>query len=172
MQMKTKNAKRIKNGITALQFDEAMEKYAAAELREAEIKEAMEAEVNEVLEKYEDNLICIAQARNKAFEMAHSYCMANKETLFNGKRKIGGLHGIAGFRLGTPRLKTMPGSDWNNVLHQLKQKLPDYVRITEEPAKDLLLACRNRENVAPLLAEIGIQVVQDEIFFIELKKAA
>jgi hypothetical protein len=54
----------------------------------------------------------------------------------------------------------------------LKEKLPAYIRTVEEPAKDLLLADRLKENVAPILVEIGVQAVQDELFYIETKKAA
>jgi len=56
------------------------------------------------------------------------------------------------------------------VLDRLKQQLPEYVRLNEEPAKDLLLADRNKESVAPFLRELGLQVVQDELFFIDMKK--
>lgn len=170
--MKTRNAKSIKTEVSAAQFDEAMARYAGTERREAEINKCIELEVNEVLEKYEDELICLSQGKNMAFEMVQSYCLHNKESLFDKRRSIGTLHGIAGFRLGTPRLKTIKGSNWNKVLAELKEKLPAYIRTVEEPAKDLLLADRHKEKVAPLLMEIGVQVVQDELFYIRSKKAA
>ena len=170
--MITRNARRIKTGTTAARFEEAMARYAAAENREAEINKNIEQEVNELLEKYSDELTCLAQAKTTAFEIVQSYCLDNKETLFDKRRSIGTMHGIAGFRLGTPRLKTQKGSDWKKVLDALKQQLPGYVRVTEEPAKDLLLADRHKETVAPLLIQIGVQVVQDELFYIESRKAA
>jgi phage host-nuclease inhibitor protein Gam len=158
--------------ITAAAFEEAMQRYAGAERREAEINKSVELEVNELLEKYNDELMCLAQSKTIAFGIVQSYCLANKETLFEKRRSIGTLHGIAGFRLGTPRLKTTKGSNWDKVLNELRTKLPAYVRVTEEPAKDQLLADRNKENVAPLLQQIGVQVVQDELFYIECKRAA
>jgi hypothetical protein len=36
----------------------------------------------------------------------------------------------------------------------------------------MLLADRHNEKVAPLLLEIGVQVVQDELFYIEPRIAA
>jgi len=171
-QMKTRNAKKQMEEITPAQFEEAMERYACAEYRELEINKSIEDEVNEVLEKYGDELQCLAQGKTMAFETVQTYCLNNKDQLFGKRRSIGTLHGIAGFRLGTPRLKTRKGSNWNNVLLELKEKLPAYVRTIEEPAKDLLLADRQKEAVAPLLMSIGIEVVQDELFYIELKKAA
>jgi phage host-nuclease inhibitor protein Gam len=153
--MKTRNAKKRMTEVSAAQFEDAMSKYALAENREAEINRNIEEEVKEVIEKYEDELMCLAQGKQIAFDMVQAYCLNNKETLFNNKRSIGTLHGIAGFRLGTPRLKTVKGTDWKQALTRLKDKLPEYVRTVEEPAKDLLLADRNKEHVAPLLIEIG-----------------
>ena len=57
-------------------------------------------------------------------------------------------------------------------MKKLREKLPAYVRITEEPAKDLLLADRHKDSVAPMLLEIGVQVVQDELFYIEPRQQA
>lgn len=54
----------------------------------------------------------------------------------------------------------------------MKTTLPDYVRTTEEPAKDMLLADRHKEHVATRLIDLGIEVVQDELFYIEAGKAA
>ena len=170
--MKTRNAKNQSTNITTAQFEGAMSNYAFAERREAEINKTVEAEVNELLEKYQDELSCLAQGKVIAFEIVQSYCLSNKEKLFGNRRSIGTADAIAGFRLGTPRLKTIKGADWNKVLKELKEKLPAYVRSVEEPAKDLLLADRYKEHVAPMLVQMGVQVVQDELFYIETKKAA
>lgn len=153
-------------------FEQAMNRYAAAEVREREINKMMDAEVNEIAEKYAAELQCVAMIKQVAFDEAQAYCVRHKKELFAKKRRIGTVFGIAGMRMGTPRLKTTKGSDWNTVLAALKEKLPAYVRTIEEPAKDMLLADRHNEKVAPLLLEIGVQVVQDELFYIEPRIAA
>src|SRR4051794_16273306 len=107
--MKSRNAKKTAKEITIAQFEEAMERFAYAEYREAEINKSIESDVNEVLHKYEDELMCIAQGKTIAFEIVQSYCLTNKDELFGKRRSIGTLHGTAGFRLGTPRLKTAKG---------------------------------------------------------------
>lgn len=170
--MTTKIIKKSPVEISPAQFEEAMSRYSAAGLRGIEINKAIEAEVNEILEKYEDELQCTTQTSNAAFETIRSYCTGNKSTLFGKRRSLGTPYGIVGFRLGTPRLKTLKGTTWNVILARLKEKLPGYIRTVEEPAKDLLLADRHKETVAPFLMEIGVQVVQDELFYIETKKAA
>jgi phage host-nuclease inhibitor protein Gam len=170
--MKTRNQKKTTIIINTVQFEEAMARYAEAEHREAEINKSIESSVTELVAEYEDELSCLTQGKNLAFDIVQAYCINNKESLFAKRRSIGTLYGIAGFRLGTPRLKTTKGSNWKKVLTQLKIALPDYVRTVEEPAKDMLLADRYKEHVAPLLISLGIEVVQDELFYIDAGKAA
>ena len=147
-----------------------MARYAEAQQRELEINSDIEAEVILLQQQHHEELALLARAKQEAFDLAQSFCIQNKDTLFKSRRSIGTLHGIAGFRLGTPRLRTAEGSEWKDVLTQLKEKLPDYVRTTEEPARDLLLAHRHKEHVAPLLMEVGVHVVQDDLFYIDTGK--
>jgi hypothetical protein len=168
--MRTRTTKRLPTDVTPLQFEEAMARYAEAEQREQEICAGIEAEVSLLQQQHQEELSLLARAKHEAFDLAQSFCSQNKDTLFRSRRSIGTLHGIAGFRLGTPRLKTIDGNDWKAVLAQLKEKLPDYVRTTEEPARDLLLAHRHKTDVAPLLMEVGVHVVQDELFYIDTGK--
>ena len=91
-------------------------------------------------------------------------------------------HGVIGFRTGTPKLKTLKGFTWASALQLVKEFLPDYVRQTWDIAKDKLLADREscvQEPGNPLgpgksmyeqMAKCGIQVVQDEAFYVEPKK--
>jgi phage host-nuclease inhibitor protein Gam len=164
--------KKITENINVLQFEEAMKRYTEATCRETVINRQIEEDVNEVLEKYEQELMLLAQDKQTAFDIAHAYCAANKQELFAKRRRIGTTSGIAGYRLGTPRLQTLKGSNWKTVLKELKEKLPEYIRIAEEPAKDMLLADRHKARVAPMLMQIGVQVVQEDLFYIEPRKAA
>lgn len=158
--------------ITETQFNEAMARYAQAEQSEAELNKTIETEVNDLLLRYEDQLHCLAQAKAAAFDTAHTYCLQRKQQLFARRRSIGTMHAIAGFRLGTPRLRPLKGTNWPQVVEALHQHLPAYVRTIQEPAKDLLLAHRHHQAVAPVLVKVGVQIVQDELFYIESKKAA
>jgi len=58
------------------------------------------------------------------------------------------------------------------VVEKLQSELPGYVRTVYEPARDMLIADRHSEQVAPVLVRLGLEVVQDELFYIESKKAA
>jgi phage host-nuclease inhibitor protein Gam len=164
--------KRTAHVVTAEQFEAALTAYTAADQREKAISEIMETEMNELADEHKDELMNLAQTKLMAYETARNYCVANKEALFRHRRSIGTLHGVAGFRLGTPRLKTVHGRSWEDVMKDLRELLPAYIRTHEEPAKDMLLADRNKEGVAPLLMQLGVEVVQDELFYIEAKKKA
>jgi phage host-nuclease inhibitor protein Gam len=86
------------------------------------------------------------------------------------KKSLESVHGVIGFRTGTPKLKTLKGFTWGAVTNLLKEFLPKYVRTTEDPAKDKLLADKDDREVSDLFGKVGIAVVQDETFFIDLKK--
>lgn len=170
--MKTREMKKRVAHVSAAQFEQALQHYADAEGREKEIGKQIEAEVNEVLERYEDELMCLKQGRQTAFDIAQAYCIKNKAILFAKSRSTGIPQVTAGFRLGTPRLKLRKNVSWEQVLNNMEDTLPNYIRTHREPARDLLLASRYSEDVAPLLAKIGVEVVQDELFYIQTKQAA
>lgn len=170
--MRTRNAKKTVKNVSAEQFADAVRQYADACLHEQELNGRIEAEVKDIVRHYDDELQALAQGKATAYEVARSYCLENKEALFARRRSIGTTDGIAGFRLGTPRLRPAKGRTWDTILVELKYNLPGYVRTAELPARDLLLADRHTEQVAPILAKVGLEVVQDEIFYLETRKAA
>ena len=96
--------------------------------------------------------------------------MENQAELFSKKKSLEMVHGTIGFRTGTPKLKTLKGFTWASALQLVKEFLPDFIRSTEEIAKDKLLADREDETVAANLGRCGITVVQDESFYVEPKK--
>lgn len=157
-------------GITSEQMETAFSEYAAADARLAKINATMDEQITRIREKYSDDISKLTESKEKAFEIVQAFAIENKEDLFIKKKSMDGAHGTFGFRTGTPKLKTLKGFTWEAVKNLLKEFLPGYVRIQEEPAKDKLLADRDMEEVACNLAKCGISVVQDETFFIELKK--
>lgn len=79
-------------------------------------------------------------------------------------------HGTIGFRTGTPKLKTLKGFTWASAVNLVKEFLPSFIRTSEEVAKDKLLADRDEEGMTEKMAKCGIQVVQDETFYVDPKK--
>lgn len=153
------------------QAEQMMSEYAIADARLAELTAQMDQRITEIREEYADDLAALGSTRKEKFMGIQLF--AEKNPGIFGKRKSFSMaHGVIGFRTGTPKLKTLRGFTWPAVTVLLKQFLPGYVRTVDEPAKDKLLADRDNPEVAKYFDRdgVGVQVVQDETFFIELKK--
>jgi phage host-nuclease inhibitor protein Gam len=165
-----RKTKAVVKHIKETQFQESITQYAVADATKSKLEAQMEAEVARIREKYIGKIEPLAASCEQHFEVIQTFCEENKARLFGKRRAIEMHFGTVGFRLGTPKLKLLPKMKWDAVLDNLKQHLPKYVRTITEPAKDKLLADRESEEVAPILQKVGLQVGQDERFFIELKK--
>ena len=164
----SKTKKVVIKGVTEVSFNDAMQLYASADAKQCVILAKLDEEIAKLRRKYEDELATLKEEKEKQFETIQVYCVENP-TLFEKRKSFETLHGIVGFRTGTPKLKNLKGYTWASVTNLLKEFLPDFVRTTEEPAKDLLLA--KRDELAPeMLKKVGVEVVQDETFYIDLKK--
>jgi len=168
--MAKREKKVIHSGVTNEEMESAFAEYAAADAKLAKINATMDEQFTRIREKYSEEILKLTDTKDLAFEIVQAYAVENRETLFAKKKSVEAAHGIFGFRIGTPKLKTLKGFTWGAVLNLLKEFLPGYVRVIEEPAKDKLLADRELPEVVGNMEKCGIQVVQDEVFFIELKK--
>lgn len=169
--MATKREKKVvHSGITSETMEAAMSVYAASDAEIAKINAAMDIQFTAIRDKYASRLSDLAKQRSDSFDIVQAYATENRDTLFCKKKSIENNHGILGFRLGTPKLKTRRGFTWGAVLELTKAVAPSFIRTSEEVAKDRLLADRDSEEVQALMPRIGVEVVQDETFFIELKK--
>src|SRR5579872_475937 len=170
MAIETRVSKDVVAGVTEDQYLYALSQYAAADARACRLIALMETELAAVRDRYDGRHATLQANMGRHYEVVEAYAKEHKHTLFAQRRSTGTIYGTIGFRLGTPRLKLMPGATWDAVLSNLRSLLPQYVRTTEEPAKDRLISDRAREEVAAVLPQLGVQVVQDEKFFIEVKK--
>ena len=164
--------KLIHTGVSTEQMEAAFSEYAIADAKLAKINATIDVQMTQIREKYADEIAKQNEAKEKAFNILQAFALANKDELFAKKKSLESIHGTLGFRTGTPKLKTLKGFTWGAVTNLLKEFLPAYVRTTEEPAKDKILADRDVEEVATLFPKVGIGVTQDETFFVELKKEA
>lgn len=167
---KTREKKTVLSGITKEQMESAMADFAKADAKLQKIQATMDVEMTKIREKYQDEIQRLTTAKDEAFNVLQTYGMENKDELFTKKKSLDTVHGVIGFRTGTPKLKTLKGFTWGAVTNLLKEFLPAYVRTTDEPAKDKILADRDSEEVQQNLTKVGLSVVQDETFFVEPKK--
>lgn len=168
--MKTREKKVVVQGVTREQFEESFAKYANADARLQNVTSRMDVEMSKIREKYQDAINGLQKAKDESFEVMQVWAVENKPEMFAKKKSIDTVHGTVGFRTGTPKLKLLKGFTWGAVTNLLKEFMPGYVRISEEPAKDKLLADREVPEVNESFTKVGIFVDQDEVFYVEPKK--
>ena len=159
----------VHTGVSREEMEMAFGEYAAADARLAKINATIDVQMTSIREKYADDISRLNETKDKNFDVIQAFAQENPE-LFAKKKSIESTHGVIGFRTGTPKLKTLKGFTWGAVTNLLKEFLPAYVRISEEPNKDRLLSDRGDEEVAALFPKVGIAVTQDETFYVEPKK--
>lgn len=167
---KTRVTKVVISGVKRDQMEEAFGKFALADAKLQGINAKMDAEITKIREKNADELAKWQQERDGALEVLQTFATENRDELFTKRKSMETTHGVIGFRTGTPKLKTRKGFTWAAVLELLKEFGKDYVRTTEEVAKDKLLSDRDNEEMPDLMQKVGIIVDQDESFFVEPKK--
>lgn len=180
--MATRKKKTIITGVTREAADDAFATYAKADAQINKINAEIELACAKIREKYADRLATLTDEREQAFDTLQSFATENQAELFTKKKSLDMAHGVIGFRTGTPKLKTLKGFTWESAKTLVKKFLSDYIRTTEEIAKDKMLADRFAQVVRPgdplgpgvplteVMAECGIQVVQEETFYVEPKK--
>lgn len=155
--------------------------YAKSQAELDKITASIELECAKAREKYQSRLATLESEKQAAFDTLEAFATNNKDTLFSKKKSLEMAQGTIGFRTGTPKLKTLKGFTWESALNLVREFLPDYIRKKEEINKDKLLTDRDIEYASvgkgeataqpmgSLMAKCGIQVVQDETFFVEPK---
>lgn len=162
--------KTVVTRVTREQAEQAFAEFAAADAKFQNLTSKMDLEITQIREKYADRLAELGEVKARSFDVMQSFAVENKEELFARRKSMESAHGVFGFRTGTPKLKNLRGFTWAAVTNLVKELLPDYIRASEELAKDRLLADREKAEVAELFPRIGVQVVQDETFYVEPKK--
>ena len=183
--MTNRKKKVIQTGVTREAADEAFASYAKSDAQIQKITAEIELSCAKVRERWSEKLTSLGAERDAAFDVLQGYAMEHKDELFTRKKSLEMAHGVIGFRTGTPKLKTLKGFTWASALQLVKRFLPGgYIRQAEELAKDKLLSDRDLADVplcdsdgpgrrVPMreaLSCCGIQVVQDETFYVEPKK--
>ena len=167
---KTREKKVVHSGVSTEEMETAFTEFATCDAKLQKINATIDIELTRIRDKYSDTIAQLIERKDKAFDIIQAFALANKEDLFSKKKSMETIHGSLGFRTGTPKLKLLKGFTWGAVTNMLKEFLPAYVRISEEPAKDKLLADRDNDEVAQYLPKVGITVIQEETFFVEPKK--
>lgn len=165
----TRRRKQSVRQITKNQVEEVLAKYADASSKHKEITAVMEQEIISVREKYAADLEAQNEVLQKSFDELQLWGETHYKD-FEKKRTKNLAHGNIGFRTGTPKAKTLKGFTWAAATELIKQFLPHYLQVKEAPNKERLIADREQLNRNGMLKKIGVEVVQEETFFVEVKE--
>lgn len=181
--MAKRQKKTVISGVTRETADAAFTTFTKADASINKIQAEIELQCAKIREKWQDKLATLSTEREQAFDTLQAWATENRAELFSKRKSLEMAQGMIGFRTGTPKLKTLKGFTWASALELVKAFMPDrYIRRTEEIAKEILLADRDLDAVSitdggnlhdvPMsqaMSRCGIQVIQDETFFVEPK---
>ena len=156
---------------TRAQMEALIREIAALKLGEKLLAASLDAELQSVRDNYETRLAPLAQSLAEKTERARAWAESNPGE-FAGRRSIEFAHGVAGFRTGAPKLKTVLRWKWDGVLEALRGARwgKTYLRVKEEINKEQIIADFGAGILgATDLRKAGAQVVQEESFFVEPK---
>ena len=142
---------------------------ALKDARRRALTAKMDAELKAVRDRYAADLDALdAAAKDLEAEIA-SWAELHKED-FGERRSLVLTHGTIGWRLGNPAIRLRPRVKAEQALAMVKDRLPQYVRVTEELDKAALLAAfSGKALTAEDLAACGLRVAQTERFYVEPK---
>jgi phage host-nuclease inhibitor protein Gam len=137
-------------------------------------KRAMEAEMNEALAivrgRFERGLDDATRLLKEASALIEQFAMAHRAD-FGGKQTVERLHAILSYRVHPPAIKPL-NRKWTaqTILDAVRRTYRRFVRTEESLDKPAILGAHAAGEVTQdELAQVGLQVVQDESFGIELK---
>ena len=165
---------RAKQQVTELlsreQTTAEMQRYAEATSQKKELEAQIEQKIQAVREQHAVELQNLMARQQAAFEKLKYFSEFNKERYFAKKKSIDMVHGVMGFRIGTPKVKAVK-TTLAKALEALKAaRMKRYIRTKEEINRDEII--QSRDNVTELtkLNALGLIVVQEETFYVEPKE--
>lgn len=167
--MAKREKKAIITDVTREAMVEAFGAYAAAAARMGEITAELETEIVKLREAVAPELAKLTTTKEGAAAKIEAFAMEHRSDLFAKTKSMKTVHGVLGFRTATPKAKPRKGFTWASVLELLKVKAPDYIRTIEEVDRARIIADRESEEFAAIMPSIGVEVTQDETFYIEPK---
>ena len=159
---------KVGESITASQMEQVFGEYVHTVHRIKSWQANLEEKLTEIREDCQPYIDDLKKEEKALFARLQLWAEQNPDE-FISKKSIETLHGVIGFRTGTPKLKTLRGYTWASVLNLVEEFLPDYTRQKTELDKQRLIDHRNEIDDKDY-QKCGMQVVQDEAFFVDPKE--
>ena len=155
------------------ELEQVMGEYAAVMIEQAAVKAEMEEKVRQVREEYEARFASLKESATALITDLGAWAAGHPEA-FKERKSLELLHGVIGFRTGTPSVVLRRGVDEDDLVQDLiGDGLDSYVRTRQEIDRQAVLAAvaaPDGEAAAAVLAEYGIKVRQTERFYAEARE--
>ncbi len=158
---------------TREQMEALVREIAGLKLDEKLLLAGLDRELRVARVRYESRLLALERSLAEKIGLARAWSKANPAA-FGRRRSLDFGHGIAGFRLGPPGLKTVAKCKWDRVLQSLRDLNwgNPYIRVKEEINKEQIIADIGAGRLAEIdLRQAGARVVRRESFFVEPRLA-
>ena len=122
----------------------------------------------ETRDRHEAELKTLKPDRDDALSAVQKIAESNRKKLFIRTKCLRTSFGVVGFRKKRMTFSLKPGETTEKVLQRLKQRRPDLVVTKEVVSKNRLYAARHDEGFRELMDEVGLQINEDENFYVKL----
>lgn len=160
--------KQVIKNVSRETAEESMGLFSDAANSLQKIEAEMNAKINAIRDKYQDQITILNDAKDKQFEVLEVFATETQDN-WGKKKSMELVHGTIGFRTGTPKIKFDKGFNSKSVTAILQESFPDYVRTVVEMNKEQLIADREVDNFNTICKKAHFTVAQDESFFVESK---
>ena len=122
----------------------------------------------ETRDRHEAELKTLKPDRDDALSAVQKIAESNRKKLFTRTKCLRTSFGVVGFRKKRMTFSLKPGETTEKVLQRLKQCRPDLVVTKEVVSKNRLYSARHDEGFRELMDEVGLQINEDENFYVKL----
>lgn len=164
--MGTRTTKKTVTNVTLEEAHEAANQYASASNNLSSIEAKMNAEIDKVKAKYQDDILENKQALEEPVEILEQFSKQDRENWKNKSVEL--LNVVIGFRTATPSVAKTKFT-WDAILELVKKNkhLKQFVRTKDELDKKSILDCKDEKILSKLEDEAYIVIEQKETFFVE-----
>ena len=173
--MKTNHIKiQLPTLTTRDEAERAMTDLAQAANNQRKLIAKRDGEILKLNEQYEAPLSTLNQQLSTLSDSLRCWAEANPDQFPKDRKSIPMTSGTLGFRTGTPKLALLSRAwSWEKVIWAILDRGYNFIRVKQEVDKEAILAFvaagpePAAELEAKILKPIGLQIRQDETFFIE-----
>ena len=150
--------------------ENALAEIAQLTISQRKVQNDMDKAIVLVRERCEPQLTSIAKQIKEKTTLLEGWANANPDVFPKDRKSVDMAQGTIGYRTGMPKLALLRGKKWDGVLEILRSVFGgQYIRTKEDVAKDEIIAAAQSGPLNDAqLRQMGVEVKQDEDFFIKL----